>query len=531
MRAETFLILIVLALIALVSFLGIISEINKTFGVEIPAFGGALREGVLGNPRFMNPLLAQTDADRDLVSLVFAGLFHYNKDGNLSPLLADKYETSANGLTYTITLKDKLYWSNGDKLTADDIIFTIELAKNPLAQSPRRANWEGVEVEKVDEKIIRFHLKKAYVPFIENLTIGILPKKLWEHIPASQISFAELNTNPIGSGPYKIKSVKRDSFGSISSIEITANKSFALGRPNIKTIIFSFYADEDSALRDLSTGFLDSLGGVSAKKAGEFKDKSKINTISLKRIIAVFLNQGSQKSFSSANTRRALNLALNKNELVEKVLGGYGEVIDGPLPKSTNEVAYEPDLAKDLLTRQKKDSAAFAFTLTTVKTPELVELAEILKNMWENVGFKVTINTFPVNDLESDVIGPRQYDAFLYGEEVIGKNPDPFAFWHSSQRAHPGFNIALYANSKVDKLLEEVRITQDADKRDKLYDDIHKEIKKDLPAIFLFSPHYIYITPQDLRGADFQTINTGSDRFAEVYKWYLKRNYAWKIFF
>ena len=163
-------------------------------------------------------------------------------------------------------------------------------------------------------------------------------------------------------------------------------------------------------------------------------------------------------------------------------------------------------------------------------TPTLAKVTEMLTLMWERAGAKVEIRTFERDSLEQLVLGPRRYDVLLIGEELIGKNPDPFAFWHSSQRTHPGYNIALYANSRVDKMLEEVRATQDAKNKEKLYNDIHREIRRDLPAIFLFSPYYIYVTPQNLGGADTKNINTGSDRFSEIHKWYLKRNYVWKIF-
>ena len=159
-----------------------------------------------------------------------------------------------------------------------------------------------------------------------------------------------------------------------------------------------------------------------------------------------------------------------------------------------------------------------------------MEIADELKNMWESAGFKIDIKTFPVADLEQSVIGPRRYDVFLYGQEVVGKNPDPFAFWHSSQRNYPGYNIALYANSRVDKLLEQVRVEQNDAKRASLYNQIQNEIKKDLPAIFLFTPSYLYAVPQNLGGVDIKTVDTGSDRFATIYDWYLERAYVWKIF-
>src|SRR3989338_6983867 len=527
MRAEI-LVLIVLVLIALVSFLGILTELNKKYGVETPAFGGTLREGIVGNPRFINPLLAQTDADRDMTSLIYAGLLRYDKTSEPKHALAESYEISSDGLTYTVALKNKLYWSDGEKLTADDVVFTIGLAKNPFAQSPRRANWEGVDIEKIDDKTIRFRLKKAYVPFVASLTLGILPKHLWDKIPPSQISLAEFNTNPVGAGPYKIKATDHDSLGSITAMKLAANKYFTLGKPHIKTLSTRFYDNEEAILKDLRVGALDSYGAVSSKNVSDVNGRAKIQKISLGRIIAVFLNQGAQKSLASYEIRRALNLALDKKDLVEKALDGYGEIIDGPLPWTAENNLYDQDAAKNIVSKAKDK---IIFTLTTAQTAELEETAEILKNMWNKAGFEINIKTFPVSDLEQSVIGPRRYDAFLYGEEIMGSAPDPFAFWHSSQRNHPGYNIALYANSKVDKLLEQVRIEQDKEKRGELYDNIQNEIKKDLPAIFLFTPYYLYALPNNISGAAIKNVNTGSERFAAVHEWYLEKNYVWKIFY
>lgn len=516
----------VLALLALFSLLGLFMETNKLIGIETPAFGGTFREGITGSPRFINPLLAQTDADRDLTSLVYTGLFRYDGDSNVVSSLAEKYDVSPDGLTYTVYLKENIFWQNGEKVTAEDVVFTVELAKNPLIQSPKRASWEGIEIEQVNEKEVRFQLRKAYAPFLENLTLGILPKHLWESVPPSQISFAELNLRPVGNGPYKLISLKKDFQGTVSSAKLRANKYYVWGKPHIRTIIINFYKDEERALRDLQNNAIDSLGAISPKNTVAL-GSAKINQIALKRIIAVFLNQSVKKEFASRDIRRALNLAVDKKTLLEKALVGYGEIIDGPLPRAAESVEYNAELARNLLAKQKKD---IGFMLSTVKTPELVGTAELIKDMWNAAGFKVEIKSFPISELEAGLIGPRKYDAFLYGEELVGRVPDPFAFWHSSQRIHPGYNIALYANSKVDKLLEEVRGSLSEKDRERLYSEIQTEIKKDLPAIFLFSPHYLYILPKNLGGTDIKSINTGSDRFTNIHNWYLKKNYVWKIF-
>ena len=525
------LVLLALIVIALVSFFGLIFEINKKFSYEVPAFGGTLEEGIIGSPRFINPLLAQTDAEWSAVSLVFTGLMRYDEKGKLSSALLEKYEISENGLEYTVTLKDGLKWSDGKKLTADDILFTVQLAKNPLIQSPKRANWEGVEINKMDEKTVHFRLQRAYAPFLDNLTLGIIPKHLWEKFQPSQIAFSKFNTESLGAGPYKIKSIERDSLGSINSIKFSANKHFVLGKPNIKTIVLKFFANEEQAIRELKSGSIDSFGGMSPKYAKEFVDKKTIHAIDLQRIIGIFLNQGKQKILSQKDVRRALNLAIPKQNLVEEILGNYGKPINAPLPQniaqSEGSQNFDPELARSLIEKNAKD---LKLDITTANAPELVDIANFIKKNWEEIGVEVEVKTFALTDLEQLVIGPRRYDAFLYGEEVVGENPDPFAFWHSSQRNHPGYNIALYANSKVDKLLEEVRGEQDPTKRKELYENINKEISKDIPAVFLFSPSHVYAAPKNLEGVNIETISTGSDRFSTVHKWYLKKQYVWKIF-
>src|SRR3989344_1303733 len=525
------LVLVVLVVIALISFFGMVFEINKKFSVETPAFGGTLMEGIVGNPRFINPVLSQTDADRNTTSLVYTGLMRYDQDGKLRPALLESYEISPDGMEYTIKLKDNLEWSNGKKLTVDDIIFTVQLAKNPIVQSPRRANWEGVEVSKVDDKTVHFRLQKTYYSFLDNLTLGILPEYLWEKVPPSQISFSKLNTEPIGAGPYKIESIEHDSLGSIISMELSANGNFSLGKPNIKNVILKFYKNEEETVKNLKNGAIDSFGGLSPKFIKDVFGKKQILSIDLQRIIGIFFNHGKHKMLYSKEVRDALDMAVDKQKLVEEILGNYGKIIDGPLPPNiagdNADNNFDPETAKSIIEKKAK---GLSLTITTAETPELLEIANFVKKMWENIGVTTEIQSFALTDLEQLVIGPRRYDAFLYGEEGVGQNPAPFAFWHSWQRSHPGYNIALYANSKVDSMLESVRTTQEEEKRIEIYQKIQKEIYKDTPAVFLFSPSYIYAVPKDLKGVDIKTVSTGSERFSTIHEWYLKKQYVWKVF-
>jgi len=174
------LIFIFFVLLLIVSSFTLLWKVNETMLVKIPAKGGSFTEGVVGTPRFANPLFAVSDADRDVTTLVYSGLLRATEGGNLVPDLAKRFEISEDGLAYTFILKDDLVWHDGKPITADDIVFTVEKAQDPTLRSPKRASWDGVTVEKINDKEVRFTLLQPYTPFLENTTMGILPKHIWK---------------------------------------------------------------------------------------------------------------------------------------------------------------------------------------------------------------------------------------------------------------------------------------------------------------------------------------------------------------
>ena len=190
--------------VAIVSSVCLVYLLNNSLLVAVPAYGGTVSEGVIGSPRFINPILAVSDSDRDLTSLVYSGLLRATSDGDYVPDLAQSYTISPDGLTYTFKLRPNATFHNGMKVTADDVVFTINKANDPALQSPERANWDGVTVAAIDAETVQFTLKAPYAPFVENLTTGILPKQLWQNVSDDEFSFSDLNTNPVGSGPFEV---------------------------------------------------------------------------------------------------------------------------------------------------------------------------------------------------------------------------------------------------------------------------------------------------------------------------------------
>ncbi len=548
-----------LAVIFLTTSLWACWKINNLFLVETPAEGETLAEGIIGTPRFINPVLAISDADRDMTNLIYSGLMRPDNKGGLMLDMAEKYEISDDGLIYTFTLKEQLLWQDGEPITSDDVMFTIQEAKDPAIKSPRRAGWEGVTIEKIDDKSLRFTLKKSYTPFLENTTIGILPRHIWQEARAEQMSFSEFNINPIGSGPYKIKTANKNSSGIVTSYELVPNKNFALGKPYLAKLITRFYPSEKELLNAYQKGDIYSVSAITPESAEKIKKSgSIIKNLFLPRVFGVFFNQNSSKIFAYSEVRYALDYATDKKRIIDEVLQGFGTKTDYPIPSgvfgalpSENE-NYSIEKAKQLLEAkgwkfneeekvwEKKENSSsksknaeilrLEFSLSTSDTPDLKKTAELLKTMWEEMGARVNIKIYEIGDLNQNIIRPRKYDALLFGE-IIGRDPDPFAFWHSSQRNDPGLNIALYANIKVDKLLEEARAITNEQKRKEKYEEFQKEVAKDAPAIFLYSPKFIYLMPSEIKGTEkTESITVPSERFSQIHKWYIKTDKVWKIF-
>jgi len=272
------------------------------------------------------------------------------------------------------------------------------------------------------------------------------------------------------------------------------------------------------------------------------------------------MNQTAQPVFTDKWVRQALDAAVDKDKIIKEVLLGYATPADGPIPNGvigsgggdSDETIRTPENeniliqnAKDILGKhgwtldpktgvmqkviKKKPTQTLEFTLSTSDAPELKAIANILKSEWEKIGAKVDVKIFESGDLNQNVIQPRKYDALLFGE-VIGNDPDPYAFWHSSQRFDPGLNIALYANVTTDKLLEKARETPDWDSRKALYEQFQAEVEKDSPAVFLYSPDFIYVLPKSIQGVTLSGISTSPDRFSDIYKWYAMTQEVWKPF-
>ncbi|PIR40223.1 MAG: hypothetical protein COV33_00960 [Candidatus Zambryskibacteria bacterium CG10_big_fil_rev_8_21_14_0_10_34_34] len=523
-------------------------KINNSFLVEVPAFGGSFTEGLVGSPRFINPILAISDTDKDMNSLIYSGLLKISKDGDFQLDLAESYEIKEDGTVYEFIIKEEAFFHDGVALTADDIIFTIEKVLDPVIKSPKKTNWEGVLVEKIDNKKVRFTLGKAYPPFMNILTLGILPKHIWEKVSSEEFPFSKFNIDSIGSGPYKIEKITKNSSGIPTAINFSSWKKYTLGRPKIKSITFKFFQNEKELTKAYEDKSIENMSGLSPEVASKiYKSEDVSNKVSLPRVFGVFLNQNTAPVFLNAEIRKALDLATPKKRIVDEVLFGFGNVLNGPIPNNIETDIEKSvgniEVAKDsLLTKGweenedgilektiKKEKMVFSFSIATSDAPELKQTAEILKEAWEKLGASVSIKVFETGDLSQNIIKLRKYDALLFGE-VVGEESDLFPFWHSSGRNDPGLNISLYANITVDKTLEDLQKETNILEKEIKKETIISEIQKDTPAIFLFSPHLIYVRAPKIKNITLKRTSFLNERFLYINEWFIETDKVWKFF-
>lgn len=282
----------------------------------MPKDGGTHIEGVIGQPRFINPIYANSDTDRDLTQLIFSGLMKYDENLNIVYDLAQNYEIEENGLIYKFHLKENLFWQNGSPLTADDIVFTIKTIQNPDYKSPLRANWIGVEVEKISDLAVRFKLKKPYNSFLENCAVKIISKEIWQNIPSENFALESYNLEPIGSGPYKIKKIDKDKNGTIKYLILDRNPLFSGKKPYISEIKFIFYNSDKELLSAAQQKKIKGFSLNSYKTPNNYWANYRL---SLPRYFALFLNPQNSKVLEDKNIRTALNYATDKKEIVKSL--------------------------------------------------------------------------------------------------------------------------------------------------------------------------------------------------------------------
>lgn len=313
----------------------------------IPSEGGTYTEGVIGKVNFINPLLAQANSlDADITALVYSGLTKYDPTGEkIIPDLAT-FTLDKTRKKYTFVLRDNILWHDGEKVTADDVIFTYkDLLQDPQFTDPvLKASFKDVLIEKTDEKTVTFTLKEPYYFFPNATTIGILPRHIWQDTPADSLEQSEFNLNPVGSGPYKFLRLKNSGGNGGETLDLESFDQYYDTKPKIGIISLQIFQDESVMVSSL--GFIDAANHISSPALTSFQQNERFKTFSysLPQYVALFLNNSSKK-LEDKKTRLGLLLATNKDEIIKTL--GNTQRVDTPFLELKNASwIYQYDLQK-----------------------------------------------------------------------------------------------------------------------------------------------------------------------------------------
>jgi peptide/nickel transport system substrate-binding protein len=531
-----------------------IITVSKHYSALTPVKGGALVEGVVGIPRFVNPALAMTRADQDLVALIYSGLLKLGPGNTLAPDIAEQVTLLDDGLSYHILVRRDVVFHDGRPLTADDVVYTIGLVQNPDLKSPLRGNWTGVTVEKMGEYELIVRLQEAYAPFMENFTLGIMPRHIWVDVPLEHLPFSRYNTEPIGSGPFMVHSVHRNDYGLISGYTLRAFGE-ALRPPNLSGIDVRFFQNEPELADALKQGQVDATAHLPAEAIARLdKEAFRLIEAPLPRVFGLFFNQNRSPILRDAAAREALKEVIDREALVATVLGGHGVPVALPVLLEHDAVEYAGaspaetiaaplERAESILRQggwsrndrglwEKRidgSSVTLDVTLRTQNVPVYNAIATEVAALWRSLGVVVQIEQFEQADLLQSVISPRNFQVLLFALDV-SRTQDLYPFWHSSQKNDPGLNIAQYANITVDRILETARVAHDHEARNAYLREAAAIIEKETPAIFLFAPTVTYVVGASVTTAPWPHIGRPADRFATISDWYVRKNWLWPFF-
>jgi peptide/nickel transport system substrate-binding protein len=459
------------------------------------AQASTLNLSISSNPSRLNPILSNDSASSEISSWLFNGLFKYDPDGKITTDLASSYEFK-NSTHLIVHLNQNVLWHDNVKFTAHDVVFTYNTILNPAVYTSIASNFKNVQsVIALDDYTLEIIYTTPYFKALEIWMIGILPKHILENDP--DLMKSSFNKNPIGTGSYKLKSFKPS-----SDIELIANEDYFEGKPKIDTILYKFLPDATTSFLMLKQNNLD-LGGLTPLQVDRQLDekfKKDYQIIEQPSFAYTYLgfNLNNEK-FKDIRVRQALNIGVNRQELVDILFFGHGKICTGPfLPGSFafNEMVktpiYDIQKAKKLLADAGYNQAhPLNFEVVNNTGNDIrINAAEILQYQLAKIGVIMKIRVMEWQAFLNTVVHPRNFEAVILGWS-LALMPDAYPIWHSNSDKKGAFNFVGYHNSEVDALIEKASKTIDLNELESVYKTIFLKITDDVPYLFLYIPNSI----------------------------------------
>ena len=511
--------------------------------------GGTYAEGVRGDIETLNPLYASTPGEQGAARLMFSSLFNYDENGNLKGDLAKRYTVLDEGRRYRVDLKPVAYWHDGQRVTAKDVMYTVDLIKNPSARVAGSASWENIKVERIDDHTIDFVLPAVYAPFPNALTFSILPEHILGEIEPSAVRDSPFSANPVGSGPFRFRLKQNVTANeAYTVVHMTQNARYYNGSPKIERFQLHAYQTDDALTKALRSHAVSAVSGLSSSSFELIRQTEEygVRTQPVNSGVYSLFNTRSD-ILADDKVRQALQIGTDTKQALDS-LSINVEPLDAPILSTQADVsdiskpAYNKSKAKKLLSDAgwrmadddtlQKDGKSLTLRVVSIKSVDYEPVVANLAKQWRDLGITVNIQTVdtsdPTQNLASSVLQPREFDVLIH-EIYLGSDPDVYAYWHSSQASERGLNFSSYRNGIADDNLSSARLRLESDLRSAKYQAFVKQWYKDAPAIGLYQSQLNYAYTKSVNTfAPTARLVTPADRFNNAIYWTVQQGTVYK---
>jgi peptide/nickel transport system substrate-binding protein len=498
-----------------------------------PKKGGHVIEGNFSDIRTLNSTFSSDTASNQVIGLMFDGLTNQRKNGDvIGALASDVPKTSADGLTYTFKLRPNLKWSDGQPITADDVVFTYKLMYDAAYKdyaSPRRGDLEKyvASVTAPDPQTVVIQTTQVFAPFLgAHCQYGILPKHVLGNLSGKEMNTADFNSAPtVVNGPFKF--VKWDKG---QQVTLARNDNYWAGAPYLDQYVYKVVPDSVAVTNQLKTGEID-IGPVDPSQFDALKTASNVVMSEFPTPTFTFYAYNLDPAklggqlFGDKNVRQALLYALNRQQIVSAVFFGHGSVANSVEPptswtyKDKTQVTYTFDKAKaeSMLDAagwtkgsdgiRAKGGQKLKFNMiTNAGNKQRESMLTVMQQSWKDIGVDATPSLIQFPQLVSQIVSIRTFDVFLVGFNWT-VDPDESPLFHSRNTVAGGFNGADFKNSDVDSILDQAVATLDKTKRKQLYSQFQDIMSDQAPSPILLFNTGIWGVNSRVQGTDFGPFN------------------------
>ncbi|MEX2356491.1 MAG: peptide-binding protein [Thermaerobacterales bacterium] len=474
-----------------------------------PGPRGEISYGVVGDFNLLNPIFITAKTEDFVLSHLFSGLVRYSADLELEGALAADWEFSDDALTWTFHLREGVQWHDGHPFTAEDVRYTLETLVDPDYGGPRASDFRNLDkVIVLDDHTVEIHLKEPFAPFLDALTIGILPEHIFGDVPVAELRESPWNRAPVGTGPYVFKEWREG-----QHVVLEAAPEFWDEGPYIKQVMVRIFQDNQVMLAALEAGEITALDAIPPDEIGRLQADLDASHNFYEHPANGYTYIGLKHThplFSDRRVRQALMVGINRQQIIDDVFSGYGIPVNSHYPPVASvyhdridTYDYDPDRAADLLSEagfslqggvlQNAAGEPFAFELVTgVGNPQMEDLLLAARQQLLAVGVDMKVEPLEWSVLLSQYLDTGDFEAYALGWS-LGLDPDAFIFFHSeAAEVGPdgflsGLNDVSFRNAAVDELLEEGRRTLAPAARQEIYGELHSLLNQELPYVFLYT--------------------------------------------